>query len=111
MAAQSAVLTMIKPGMDASHIDDLARSVISSAGYSEYFGHGLGHGIGLEPHENPRLGPKSEGTIQDEMVFTVEPGIYLPGWGGIRIEDTVAMHNGKLMQLTNTSKEARVQGG
>jgi Xaa-Pro aminopeptidase len=97
--------------MDTSHIDDLARSVISSAGHSENFGHGLGHGIGLEPHENPRLGPKSEGTIQDEMVFTVEPGIYLPGWGGIRIEDTVAMHNGKLMQLTNISKEARVQGG
>jgi len=73
----------------------LARAVIEQAGYGKAFGHALGHGIGLAPHEQPRLGPKSSEHLVDGMVFTIEPGIYLAGWGGVRIEDDVVMENGK----------------
>ena len=66
-----------------------ARSVIADAGYGEHFGHGLGHGIGLQVHEAPALRPNSSDVLQPGMVVTIEPGIYLPGWGGVRIEDDV----------------------
>ncbi len=111
LAAQSTALSMIRPGVEASYIDSLARSIIDNAGYAELFGHGLGHGVGLETHESPRLGTRSTDILQEGMVFTVEPGIYIPGWGGIRIEDTVAIEGGNLVMLTNANKVARIKGG
>ncbi len=95
LRAQETVLTGIQEGMTGDEVDGLARKVIEQAGYGEAFGHGLGHGIGLAPHELPRLGPRSAERLTDGMVFTIEPGIYLVGWGGVRIEDDVVMENGK----------------
>jgi Xaa-Pro aminopeptidase len=97
--------------MAAGEADKLIRAMIDKAGYGEQFGHGLGHGVGLEVHEMPRLGSQSADVLEDNMVFTVEPGIYIPGWGGVRIEDTVTLKKGKLVCLTHASKEALIQGG
>lgn len=88
-AAHQAALSQIRPGMRVSQADALARDVIAAAGYGAYFGHGLGHGVGLEIHEQPFLSaraPENE-TLAQNMNITIEPGIYLPGWGGVRIED------------------------
>jgi len=98
--AQQAVLTAIEAGMTGDQVDSLARTVIEQAGYGEAFGHALGHGIGLAPHEQPRLGPRSSEYLADGMVFTIEPGIYLIGWGGVRIEDDVVMENGKAKAIS-----------
>jgi len=87
--AQRAAIERIKPGVRLASIDAAARQVISSSGYGENFGHGLGHGIGLNVHELPRLSARSEGRCRKGMVFTIEPGIYIPRWGGVRIEDDV----------------------
>jgi Xaa-Pro aminopeptidase len=111
LAAQMTGLSIIESGMVAGEADRLIRGMIDKAGYGERFGHGLGHGVGLEVHEPPRLGSQSDEILSDNMVFTVEPGIYIPGWGGVRIEDTVTLENGKLVRLTHASKEALIQGG
>jgi Xaa-Pro aminopeptidase len=87
--AQRRAIEAIGPGVPAAEVDSIARDVISKAGLGKNFGHGLGHGIGLEIHEGPRLSRTSKDVLQAGMVVTVEPGIYLPGWGGIRIEDDV----------------------
>jgi Xaa-Pro aminopeptidase len=87
--AQQAAIGRIRPGAKLKTVDAAARSIIADEGFGKYFGHGLGHGFGLEIHELPRLSPAGEGTLEAGMVVTVEPGIYLPGWGGIRIEDDV----------------------
>jgi len=89
LQAQAAAIAAIKPGLKGSEVDKIARDVITQAGYGERFGHSLGHGIGLDIHEQPRLAPTSESVLQPGMVVTVEPGIYLPHWGGVRIEDDV----------------------
>lgn len=89
LEAECAAIERVKPGASLRAIDEAARSVISGHGYGERFGHGLGHGIGLSVHELPWLSWKSEGACRKGMVFTIEPGIYLPGWGGVRIEDDV----------------------
>jgi len=104
LGAQLAALTMIKEGMTGDQVDSLARTVIEQAGYGEAFGHGLGHGIGLAPHEQPRLGPGSTELLTSGMVFTIEPGIYLTGWGGVRIEDIVVMEDGKARVLSTAKK-------
>ena len=78
--------------------------MIEEAGYGEEFGHSLGHGTGLAAHENPRVGPNSEDILSDGMVFSVEPGIYLPGWGGIRIEDLAVIENGVINVLSKGRK-------
>ena len=111
LAAQSAALSLIRARVEASYIDGIARSFIDNAGFAEQFGHGLGHGVGLEMHEPPRLGANSADTLQNRMVFTVEQGIYIPGWGGIRIEDTVTIENDNFVMLTNAKKVARIRGG
>lgn len=87
--AQHRARTAIRAGMTGRAADDLARSVIAEAGYGEAFGHSLGHGIGLEVHEAPRLAATAEGVLPVGAVVTIEPGIYLPGWGGVRLEDDV----------------------
>ena len=80
-------------------------SSIEQAGYEENFGHALGHGIGLAPHESPRLGHGSTDTLASDMVFSIEPGIYLPGWGGVRIEDLVILEKGKVTAISKARKD------
>ena len=105
LKAQLAAITNIKDGMSGDQLDHQARMIIEQAGYSQAFGHGLGHGIGLAPHEQPRLSPKSPEHIINGMVFTIEPGIYLPGWGGVRIEDVVVTENGKARILSKARRK------
>jgi Xaa-Pro aminopeptidase len=87
--AQQKAIAAIRPGIAASEVDSIGREVIGKAGWGKNFGHGLGHGIGLEIHEGPRFSPISKDVLKAGMIITVEPGIYLPGVGGIRIEDDV----------------------
>jgi Xaa-Pro aminopeptidase len=95
----------IRAGMTGAKADNLARKVIEAAGYGEQFGHGLGHGVGIAIHESPRLGRASEDVLEDGMVFSVEPGVYLPGWGGIRIEDLVILQGGRVTVLSHAPKQ------
>ncbi|MBM4462641.1 MAG: M24 family metallopeptidase [Chloroflexi bacterium] len=104
LRAQLSALDNLEVGMAAEQGDNLARKVIQEGGYGEAFGHGLGHGVGLAVHERPRLGPKSTDVLQEGMVFTVEPGIYVAGWGGVRTEDTVMMKDGRAKALTRVGK-------
>ena len=103
--AQTIAIEGVRSGMDASQADKLARNVIEQAGYGEAFGHSLGHGVGLATHELPTLGPSSSDSLADGMVFTIEPGIYLPNQGGVRIEDMVVLENGKPKVLTQARKD------
>ncbi|MBV9125936.1 MAG: aminopeptidase P family protein [Planctomycetes bacterium] len=89
LKAQQQAIARIRPGARGQEIDHEARSVITAAGFGSFFGHGLGHGLGLQVHEAPALRQNSEAVLQPGMVCTVEPGIYLPDWGGVRIEDDV----------------------
>jgi len=104
LEAQLAAIDGTLQGMTGAQADGLAREVIIKAGYGDSFGHGLGHGVGLAPHEKPALSPNSSDNLTDGMVFTIEPGIYLAGWGGVRIEDTVVMENGKIRVLSRAQK-------
>ena len=94
----------VDPTMNSGEADGIARDIIDKAGYGERFGHSLGHGIGLAVHEYPRVSPRCDDPLVDGTVFTIEPGIYIPGWGGVRIEDTVVMENGKVRSLTTSHK-------
>ena len=105
LKAQVTAVERIESGMDASQADRLARSVVEQAGYGDAFGHGLGHGVGLAVHEFPTLGPRSSDSLADGMVFTIEPGIYLAGKGGVRIEDMVVLKNGKAKVLSKAKKD------
>lgn len=111
LAAQETAEATAAAGMTGAEVDGLARAVIAEAGYGDYFGHSLGHGIGLAVHELPGVGPGSQGPIEDGMVFSVEPGIYLSGWGGVRIEDLVVMENGRPRVLTKAHKRDVVELG
>ncbi len=104
LEAQLAAIEGIRSGMTGEEAYRLAADVIERHGYGEYFTHGLGHGVGLDVHEDPYLGPKSEDRLEDGMVFTIEPGIYIPGWGGVRIEDMVVLEGGRARVLTNSPK-------
>lgn len=103
-SAQEAAIAGVEPGMRGAAAHELAHAVIRAAGYGEAFGHGLGHGVGLEVHEAPYLGPSSQDVLEEGMVFTIEPGIYLPGWGGIRIEDVVVLEDGRARVLSHAPK-------
>lgn len=85
--AQAAAVAAVAPGRTTGEIDALARKVITDRGYGAYFGHGVGHGVGLNIHEGPHLSPGADTVLLPGMVITIEPGIYIPAWGGVRIED------------------------
>ncbi len=89
--AQLAALKGIRPGQDSTQPDSIARQIIKDAGFGDKFGHALGHGVGLATHEGPRLGPKKPVTLKTGMVVTVEPGIYIPDKGGVRLEEMVVI--------------------
>jgi Xaa-Pro aminopeptidase len=104
LGAQLTAISIARPGLSGGDCDRLARSVIQSAGYGKNFGHGLGHGVGLAVHEAPRVGPGSEDRLAVNTVFTVEPGIYIPGWGGVRIEDIVLLEEAGARPLSRARK-------
>ncbi len=99
LKAQQKAINKARVGMKALQVDKLARDIIDKAGYGKYFVHSTGHGVGLDIHEYPNISSRSDVIIEENMVFTVEPGIYLPDEFGVRIEDTVAMQNGKAIIL------------
>lgn len=105
LEAQEAALLGLRPGMTCKEGDALARKVIEKAGYGEYFGHSLGHSVGLEIHERPALSPKDEHILVPGMIETVEPGIYIPDFGGVRIEDMVVITEDGIRNLTHSPKE------
>ncbi len=108
--AQQAGTAALAPGARAADVDAAARRMIEQAGYGEAFGHGLGHGVGLEVHEEPLLAASSPATLTDRVPLTVEPGVYLPGRGGVRIEDTLVVRPGGPELLTTTTKDLLVLG-
>ena len=103
--AQEHALAVIRPGVTFSEVDSAARGFIRDHGYGEEFGHSLGHGVGLEVHERPTVREGNEDRLQPGMVFTVEPGIYIPGWGGVRIEDMVLVVQDGVRVLSGFEKE------
>jgi len=104
LGAQLTAINTVRAGMSGEECDELSRGVIVEAGYGDNFGHSLGHGVGLAVHEDPRVSPKASGILEREMVFTVEPGIYLTGWGGVRIEDIVVLGENGATPLSKASK-------
>ncbi len=105
--AQEKALKAIRPGVSFRRIDEAARELISRAGYGKYFGHGTGHGVGLAIHEAPSISPRGRGVAEEGMVFTVEPGIYIPGWGGVRLEDMIRVTGRGYERLTVLSKDLK----
>jgi len=103
--AQLRALEAVRPGAVGREVDSVARDAITAAGLGDAFGHGLGHGIGLDVHEDPRLAQTSEQALEPGNVVTVEPGIYLEGRGGIRIEDLVIVRDGQPEILTTFTKD------
>ena len=104
LKAQTAALDGIYKGISCSAADLLAREIIKDAGYEKNFGHALGHSVGIEIHEKPVFSPKSKDTLEEGNVLSVEPGIYIEGWGGVRIEDLIAVIDGKIVDLSTASK-------
>ncbi len=108
--AHDRALAAVGPGVACRDVDAAARSVIEKAGYGDCFSHGTGHGVGLDVHEAPRLSTLSDSVLKEGMVITIEPGIYIPGFGGVRIEDMVLVEKGGARVLTEFSKELQVIG-
>jgi Xaa-Pro aminopeptidase len=104
LEAQERAIAAIRPGVMARDVDAEARSVIVEAGFGPFFSHGLGHGLGMDIHEEPRLRKGSETVLQPGMVVTVEPGVYLPDWGGVRIEDDVLITDQGAEVLTHVPR-------
>jgi Xaa-Pro aminopeptidase len=109
LEAQRKALESIRPGVIGKVVDAVARDYISAEGYGEYFGHGLGHSVGLNIHENPRFSPYEEQSIPAGTVITVEPGIYVPEWGGVRIEDLVVVEENGIRNLTGSPKRDLIE--
>ncbi len=104
LGAQLTAMSLTKPGVSGADCDGYARKVIDEAGYADNFGHSLGHGVGLAVHEYPGVGPSSQGILKEGMVFTIEPGIYISGWGGVRIEDVVLLGKDGTKTLSKAKK-------
>jgi Xaa-Pro aminopeptidase len=109
LEAQQKALAVLKAGLTGNIVDQVARDYITSKGYGAYFGHGLGHSVGLQIHEQPRLATTDSSEIPVGAVITVEPGIYLPGWGGVRIEDLVAVERLGIRNLTGSPKHDLIE--
>ncbi|AEH24457.1 Xaa-Pro dipeptidase PepQ [Pyrococcus yayanosii] len=105
LEAQRKAIEAVRPGMKAKELDSVARNIIAEYGYGEYFIHSLGHGVGLEIHEWPRISQHDETVLREGMVITIEPGIYMPKFGGVRIEDTVLVTKNGGRRLTKTERE------
>ncbi|QGT98947.1 Aminopeptidase YpdF (MP-, MA-, MS-, AP-, NP- specific) [Candidatus Syntrophocurvum alkaliphilum] len=105
LEAQKIGLSSVRAGVVCSEVDDKVRTYLKKYDLDSYFAHSTGHGVGLEVHENPRLSSTSKMLLEENMVVTVEPGIYIPGWGGIRIEDTVIVKNGDCEVITQSDKK------
>lgn len=103
--AQQMAIEAIKPGEKICHIDRISRRYITNKGLGKYFGHAVGHGVGLEVHESPGITGKNRKILRPGMVFTVEPGVYIPGWGGVRIEDMIVVTQKGCEVLTNDIHE------
>lgn len=108
LKAQTESIKAYRPGVPCAEADRVARDIISEAGYGEYFGHGLGHGVGIEIHEYPSVSPRSQSTLREGFVVTDEPGIYLPGKFGVRIEDMIYITADGNMNLTQADKSLTV---
>jgi Xaa-Pro aminopeptidase len=106
--AHDRAIEKIKPGVSSQKIDRAARGYIEKKGFEKYFGHGTGHGVGLSLHEEPRISPLKNEILEEGMVFTIEPGIYLPNWGGVRIEDMVVVTRGGCEVLTLVPKKLEI---
>lgn len=107
--AQERALLSIFPDVPAASVDAVARMFIAKSGHADHFGHSLGHGLGLRLHEGPRIAPRSPDILREGNVATVEPGVYLPGRGGVRIEDDVVVRSGGCEILTTSTKELLIQ--
>jgi Xaa-Pro aminopeptidase len=110
LTAQLAALAAIRPGASGKEVDAVPREMIAEAGHGDHFGHGTGHGVGLEVHEGPRLATTSDDQLQEGNVVTVEPGVYLPGRFGVRIEDLVALTADGYRNLSGLPKELQIVG-
>ncbi|RQW77584.1 MAG: aminopeptidase P family protein [Geobacter sp.] len=106
--AHDMAMEAVRPGISLKELDDVARRFIEERGYGAYFGHGLGHGVGLEVHEKPTVSFRSDQRAEEGMVFTIEPGIYIPGWGGVRIEDTVVVTMDGCRPLSKVPKQLMI---
>jgi Xaa-Pro aminopeptidase len=106
--AHDLAIEAVRPGISCRELDAVARQYLENKGVGEYFGHGLGHGVGLEIHEKPVISPRSQAVVEEGMVFTIEPGVYIPGWGGVRIEDTVVVTADGCRVITKVPKELLV---
>ncbi len=105
LKAQTEAMKSIKAGQSCKEIDKISRDIIKDAGYADFFGHGLGHSLGIEVHEQPAFSPLSEDVLEENMIMTIEPGIYLPDSFGLRIEDLLVVKNQGLENLTDFKKE------
>jgi len=108
LAAHDAAIAAVRPGTTTGTVDAAARQVIDAAGMGDRFFHRVGHGLGLEAHEDPSLDPGSATVLEAGMVFTIEPGVYIPGWGGVRIEDDVVVERSGCRLLTKADRSLRV---
>jgi Xaa-Pro aminopeptidase len=106
LESQAAGVAAVQAGVDCAEVDKVCREVIANAGWGDLFVHGTGHGVGLDVHEAPSVAATSTDTLQVGHVVTVEPGVYLPGLGGVRIEDTVVVTEAGCRSLTSTPKDA-----
>ena len=104
LEAQETAIEKVEAGIAGGEADAIARKIIEDAGYADNFGHSLGHGLGLQVHEEPNVGPRGTTPLENGMPFTIEPGIYIPGWGGVRIEDVVVLENGRARVLSHAAK-------
>ncbi|HZK57954.1 MAG TPA: aminopeptidase P family protein [Clostridia bacterium] len=104
LKAQKTSLGAVKPGITGAELDAIARKIINDSGYGQYFGHGLGHGVGLEVHELPHINIRGDMPMESGMVITIEPGVYIPNFGGVRIEDLVLVTDNGYRTLSKSTK-------